>query len=59
MCNIISIIIKILTDFAANHDVWKTTPKKEVCLFIKDWVMLHVLTDDRKLGTFLKEHGVN
>jgi hemerythrin len=51
-------ILTVLTDFAANYETWKKAPKKEVCIFIKDRVMVHMLTDDRKLGTFLKDHGV-
>jgi len=47
----------IQRDFAENFEVLRQMPKKDVCIFIKDRVMMHVLTDDRKLGTFLKEHG--
>jgi hemerythrin len=46
-----------LQNFADNADVWRQAPKTEVWIFIKDRVLLHVLTDDRKLGTFLKERG--
>ena len=46
-----------LREFAANYAARGATPRKEVCAFIKDRVMVHVLTDDRRLGTFLKEHA--
>ena len=52
-------VLKVLHNFAQNFESSKLLPRKEVCIFIKDRVMTHVLTDDRKLGTFLKDHGEN
>lgn len=52
-------IIKTLADFASNYEAWKTASRKEVGIFIKNWVMTHILTEDRKLGTYLKETGIS
>jgi hemerythrin len=50
-------IIGTLRAFAANYEAWRNASRKEVGVFIKDWVMTHILTEDRKLGVFLKERG--
>ena len=47
-------LLDTLREFAADFAASGATPRKEVCAFIKDRVMMHVLTDDRRLGTFLK-----
>lgn len=53
---------RILASFQninANYDAWKMLSKQDVGVFIKDHVMLHILTEDRKLGIFLKELGLS
>jgi hemerythrin len=52
------LILSTLRGFSASADLRTDIWRKEVCAFIKNWVMMHVLTDDRKMGTFLKGHGV-
>ncbi|HWR03399.1 MAG TPA: bacteriohemerythrin [Humidesulfovibrio sp.] len=52
-------ILAALRDFASDYEAWKTASRKEIGIFIKNWVMTHILTEDRKLGTFLKSAGVS
>lgn len=52
-------ILKTLADFAANYENRRQASKKEVSIFIKNYVMTHILTEDRKLGTYLKEIGIS
>jgi hemerythrin len=51
-------ILKTLERFRERFQAAHTRPKKEVCLFIKDWVIEHILTEDRKLGTYLRSRDV-
>lgn len=51
-------ITATLRDFAAGFSTRRTTSKKEAGIFIKDWVMTHILTEDRRLGTYLLRRGV-
>jgi len=51
-------IIKALQDFSTFYSAQRMTPKKEVGIFLKDWVMTHILTEDRRLGTFLNRRGI-
>ncbi len=51
-------ITQTLRDFAAGFSTRRTTSKKEAGIFIKDWVMTHILTEDRRLGTYLLRRGV-
>jgi hemerythrin len=52
------LILQTLKAFAAGFKVRRTTSKKEAGIFIKDWVMTHILTEDRKLGTYLSRRGI-
>jgi hemerythrin len=52
-------IIRALTEFASFYATKGMTPKKEVGIFLKDWVMTHILTDDRRMGTFLNRKGIS
>ncbi|OIO01311.1 MAG: cyclic nucleotide-binding protein [Desulfovibrionaceae bacterium CG1_02_65_16] len=47
-------LLATLREFAAGYASSHTMPRKEVCAFVKDRAMVHMLTDDRRLGTFLK-----
>ena len=51
-------IIRALTEFLSFYETKGMTPKKEVGIFLKDWVMTHILTDDRRLGTYLNRKGI-
>jgi len=51
-------IIRALSEFAAFYAAKGMTPKKEVGIFLKDWVMTHILTDDRRMGTYLNRKGI-
>jgi hemerythrin len=51
-------ILKALQDFSAVFSAKRMTPKKEVGIFLKDWVMTHILTEDRRLGTYLNRRGI-
>jgi hemerythrin len=52
------LIIKALNDFFAGYKACRATPKKEVGIFLKDWVMTHILTEDRQLGASLNRQGI-
>jgi hemerythrin len=52
------LIRKTLRDFASGFTIRRATSKKEAGIFIKDWVMTHILTEDRKLGTYLQRLGL-
>lgn len=51
-------ILRALRNFAGLYAARRTTPKKEVGIFIKDWVLTHILTEDRRLGTYLNRRGI-
>ncbi|PKN09585.1 MAG: cyclic nucleotide-binding protein [Deltaproteobacteria bacterium HGW-Deltaproteobacteria-8] len=46
-------ILRALDGFSAGYSARRKPPKKEVGIFLKDWVMTHILTEDRRLGTYL------
>ncbi len=46
-------ILKDLREFFDRYTFWRKAPKKDVGIFLKDWVMTHILTEDRRLGIFL------
>jgi len=52
-------LLNILDNFEKSFNTWQLASKKEVSIYIKDHVMTHILTDDRKLGTFLKGKGLS
>lgn len=52
-------IQQALQEFASYYASKRMTPKKEVGIFLKDWVMTHILTEDRRLGTYLNRQGVS
>ncbi len=47
-------ILGTLARIIERYDTSKVVSKKEVGILIKDDVMTHILTEDRKLGVFLK-----
>ena len=51
-------ILRALRNFASVYAAKRMTPKKEVGIFIKDWVLTHILTEDRRLGTYLNRKDV-
>ncbi len=51
-------ILRALRNFASVYAAKHMTPKKEVGIFIKDWVLTHILTEDRRLGTYLSRKGI-
>lgn len=51
-------ILRALNDFFAGYKASRATPKKEVGIFLKDWVMTHFLTEDRQLGASLNRRGI-
>jgi len=52
------LIIDTLRALCENFHASNIDSKKEVSTFIKNHVMTHILTEDRKLGVFLKEPGL-
>jgi len=51
-------VLNTLEIYKNNFKTMLAAPKNEVCTFIKDCILVHILTSDRKLGTFLKAKGV-
>ncbi len=51
-------ILRALNDFATGYAALRVPPKKEVGIFLKDWVMTHILTEDRRLGTYMNRKGI-
>lgn len=51
-------ILRALHDFSTAYSDRHIPPKKEVGIFLKDWVMTHILTEDRRLGTYLNRKGI-
>lgn len=47
-------ILKTMSDFFAHYQRVGHTSQREISTFIKDSVMTHILSEDRKLGTYLK-----
>lgn len=52
-------MLESLRGFSKFRDGSVETWRRELFFSMKNWVMAHVLTIDRKLGTFLKEHGAH
>lgn len=52
-----ALIIETLMALHRNHDTCDSNYKKNVRTFIKNHVMTHIFSEDRKLGAFLREHG--
>lgn len=47
-------ILGSLETIAADFERFRKASRRDVGVFIKDQVMLHILTEDRKLGAFLR-----
>jgi len=52
------LIIDTLKALCDNFNASDIDSKKNIGVFIKDHVMTHILTEDRKLGVFLKGLGL-
>jgi len=51
-------VLNTLETYKNNFKTMLSAPKDEVRTFIKDCILVHILTSDRKLGTFLKTKGM-
>ncbi len=54
-----TLILSALGTICDDYDSWRLASKIDVSSIIKDNVMTHILTEDRKLGAFLKELGLS
>lgn len=45
-------------EFAQAGENWKMSDTIDLLTFLADWLKVHILGTDRKLGTFLKNKGV-
>lgn len=48
--------VEKVTSFQQKYNEGKTGLSTEIMSFLKDWLVNHILSTDKKLGTFLKEH---
>ncbi len=54
-----NMILSTLSDISHDYEALKSISKMDVGTFIKNHVMTHILTEDRKLGVYLKELDVD
>lgn len=49
-------ILSLLNAFSQDIQLFPLTSRKEAAVFIKDHILAHILTADRKLGAFIKKN---
>ena len=50
--------VEKVSEFQAGSNAGKLTLSLEIMSFLKDWLVNHILSTDKKLGSFLAEKGV-